>query len=250
MTDPAHLALFAVIGLAVGWLGGLFGIGGGLIIIPVLGLAFGLDQQHAQGTALAMVAPNILLAIRRYARHGSVDRRVAIAMAAAAIPATYAGAEVAVRVPSTPLRIAFAVFLTAVACASAVRALAPDDGARRTARWGWSAIVGAIGGALSGLFSVGGAIFAVPVLAAFFGYTQAAAQGVALTLIVPGLAVSLLTYARAGDIVWPVGLALAAGGFFGVRHGVDTAHRMPERTLRLLFSVLLLISALGLVVRR
>ncbi|HBC02344.1 MAG TPA: hypothetical protein DC032_17700, partial [Pseudomonas sp.] len=60
------IGLNVLLGLALGTLGGLFGIGGGLIAIPVLGVLFGLDQQLAQGTALVMVVPNVLLAIWRY----------------------------------------------------------------------------------------------------------------------------------------------------------------------------------------
>ena len=54
------------LGLLLGALGGLFGIGGGLLAIPALGLLFGLDQQFAQGTALVMVVPNVLLALWRW----------------------------------------------------------------------------------------------------------------------------------------------------------------------------------------
>ena len=58
-------AMYTALGLALGALGGLFGIGGGLIAIPVLGLWFGLDQQLAQGTALVMAVPNVFLALYR-----------------------------------------------------------------------------------------------------------------------------------------------------------------------------------------
>mgnify|MGYP002041225292 CR=1 FL=1 len=52
-----ELMMYLLLGAALGTVGGLFGIGGGLIAIPVLGVLFGLDQQIAQGTALVMVVP-------------------------------------------------------------------------------------------------------------------------------------------------------------------------------------------------
>ena len=55
--------LYLLFGAALGTLGGIFGIGGGLIAIPLLGVWFGLDQQIAQGTALVMVVPNVMLAL-------------------------------------------------------------------------------------------------------------------------------------------------------------------------------------------
>ena len=59
--DIASWLLNLLLGAALGTLGGLFGIGGGLIAIPALGVLFGLDQQLAQGTALVMVVPNVVL---------------------------------------------------------------------------------------------------------------------------------------------------------------------------------------------
>ena len=71
-------ALNLLLGLALGTLGGLFGIGGGLIAIPALGVLFGLDQQLAQGTALVMVVPNVLLALWRYHQRNRIDWRHAL----------------------------------------------------------------------------------------------------------------------------------------------------------------------------
>ena len=63
-----------IIGLAAGVLGGLFGIGGGIIIVPALGLAFGFSQHKAQGTSLvALLAPVGLLALMNYYREGNAD---------------------------------------------------------------------------------------------------------------------------------------------------------------------------------
>ncbi len=61
-----EFGLDVLLGVVLGTLGGLFGIGGGLIAIPVIGVVFGIDQQLAQGTALVMVVPNVVLAIWRY----------------------------------------------------------------------------------------------------------------------------------------------------------------------------------------
>ena len=77
------IGLNVLLGLALGTLGGLFGIGGGLIAIPVLGVLFGLDQQLAQGTALVMVVPNVLLAIWRYHQRNRIDWQRAALLAAA-----------------------------------------------------------------------------------------------------------------------------------------------------------------------
>ena len=120
MPSVAEFALELVLGGLLGALGGLFGIGGGLIAIPVLVLFFGLDQQHAQGTALVMVTPNVMIGLWDYARRGSVDRRVAIVLGACAVSFTFVGALYATHVAGPGLRYGFAVFLAAIALVFAV----------------------------------------------------------------------------------------------------------------------------------
>ncbi|HEV3086456.1 MAG TPA: sulfite exporter TauE/SafE family protein [Candidatus Elarobacter sp.] len=249
MPDLAHLTLFLVLGAVVGALGGLFGIGGGIIAIPILVLFFGLDEQHAQGTSLVLVVPNVMIGLWSYARRGDVDRRVALLLAACAVPFTYIGALYATHA-GPGLRYAFGAFAGVLAIYFAVRALQihATPQAKRTARfaWGWTALIGIGGGIMSGLFSVGGAVFAVPLLVLFFGYTQTAAQGLSLALVAPGTIVGIVAYALAGDVDWAIGIPLAVGGMFSVRYGVALAHKLPEATLRLLFCVMLAAASLGL----
>ena len=247
MPDLAHLVLFLVLGAVLGALGGLFGIGGGLIAIPVLTLFFRLDQQHAQGTALVMVAPNVFAGLWSYARRGDLDRRVALLLGGSAVAFTLLGALYATRVAGPGLRYGFGTFVALLGIYFAYRVLrAPKVAPRARLAWGWSAVVGGLGGMLSGLFSVGGAVFAVPLLSLFFGYSQTAAQGLSLALVAPGTIVGIVTYALARDVDWGIGIPLALGGTLCVRYGVALAHRLPERTLQLLFCGLLGVAAFAL----
>jgi uncharacterized protein len=242
--------VYFVLGVLFGYLGGLFGIGGGLIAIPVLGVFFGYSEQVAQGTALVMIVPNVLLGLWNYIRKVGLDSRLAVTLAATAVPFTFAGAHVATILPSAPLRIAFAIFIAAIAAQMAWRTFGPaPPHARHPYPWPLAGLVGAIGGTLSGFFSVGGAVFAVPAMSALFGLSQVAAQGMGLALVAPGTIVSVLTYASARDVAWLPGIALALGGAISVPHGVNLAKRLPERVLRGLFVVLMLASAVGLVLR-
>ncbi|HYW53388.1 MAG TPA: sulfite exporter TauE/SafE family protein [Dongiaceae bacterium] len=252
MPDVLHLALFLALGGVLGVLGGLFGLGGGIIAIPVLGLAFGLDEQHAQGTALVMVAPNVLIGLWGYARRGSVDRRVAILLGACAVPFTYLGALYATRIAGPGLRYGFGAYAAVLAVWFTYRTLSArsdEPAAAPRLAWGWTGVVGALGGILSGVFSVGGAIFAVPFLSLVFAFSQTEAQGLSLALVAPGTIVGIAAYALAGDVDWGIGIPLAAGGALCVRYGVAIAHRLPERRLRLLFCAFLAAAAIGLLSR-
>ncbi len=245
-----HLLIDVLLGGAFGFLGGLFGIGGGIVAIPVLGLAFGMSEQSAQGTALVMVVPNVALGLWRYYQRRTVNVRYALILAAFAAPCTYLGARFATGVPSTPLRVAFAAFTIAIAVYVLWKALVPGTPSRIRAPWYLASIVGAIGGTLSGFFSVGGATFAVPAMTTFFGLTQAGAQSLGLALVAPGTLVGLAAYGAAGDVDWPTGLALAAGGIFAVRYGVDLAVKLPDRALKGLFAAFLFAAAAGLLAHR
>jgi uncharacterized membrane protein YfcA len=253
VSHPVEFVVFLVLGALLGAVGGLFGVGGGMVAIPVLAVGFHFDQQHAQGTALAMVAPNLLIGLWNYSRRPGFDRRVAFLMGAVGLPFTYVGALIATHVPSAPLRVAFASFLGAMAIWTAQRALKMKPGATpppARLAWHWSSVVAAAGGTLSGLFSIGGASIAVSSLTMLFGFTQVAAQGATLGLIAPGTLITIGTYAFAHDVVWSVGIPLAIGGVVSVRYGVTLAHRLPDRTLRLLFALFLAGAATALFLKR
>jgi uncharacterized protein len=104
--------LFVVIGLAAGLLSGVFGIGGGVVIVPALLYFAGFTQHSATGTSLAVLLPPIgLAAMWEYYRHGDVNVRAAMIIAAAVFVGGWAGALIANRVSGPYLRLAFGVFV-------------------------------------------------------------------------------------------------------------------------------------------
>ena len=247
---PSHTLVFLALGAMFGFFGGLFGIGGGIVAIPILGIFFGLSEQLAQGTALVMVVPNALVGLWRYLTAVRIDWRLVAAIAVAAFPVTLVASRIATLVPSRDLRLAFAFFTVALAIFMAWRTATLGQAQPRAAlAWPFGALLGAMTGALSGLFTIGGAIFAVPVLSGLFGLSQLAAQATALAFATPGVLLSLGVYAFAGDIDWAIGGPLAIGGVFGVPLGVTLARRLPDRLLRYAFVAFLLCCAVGLYVR-
>lgn len=238
------IALNVLLGLVLGALGGLFGIGGGLIAIPVLGVLFGLDQQLAQGTALVMVVPNVLLAIRRYHQRNRIDFRHAAALAVPSFCFAILGAALAVSLDAGRMRLAFVGFLFALAAYTLLRAFLRTTPGSTELRhpWPWLGALGAGAGALGGLFGVGGAVLATPVLTSVFGTSQVVAQGLSLSLAAPSTGVTLVTYALHGQVNWLLGLPLAVGGLLSISLGVRLAHALPERLLRVLFSGFLVVS--------
>ncbi|MEO4014305.1 sulfite exporter TauE/SafE family protein, partial [Pseudomonas rossensis] len=151
--------MYLVFGAALGTLGGLFGIGGGLIAIPLLGVLFGLDQQIAQGTALVMVVPNVMLALWRYHQRNRIELRHALPLASMGFCFAWIGSIWAVGIDAQTMRVGFVAFLIALSAYNLVRmfcANAPVS-AQMNYSWPWLGVLGAASGTMGGLFGVGGA---------------------------------------------------------------------------------------------
>lgn len=239
-----------LLGGLLGAMGGLFGIGGGLIAIPVLGYLYGMDQQLAQGTALVMIVPNVVIAFWRYKQRNHIQWSTAAMMCVPAVFTTYVSARIATSMAARSLHVCFAAFMGMLALYYLWTLLrnkrsveSPVILSRR-----YIPLVGMSAGASAGFFSVGGAIVAVPLLTALFGVTQTAAQGLGLAMVTPGTLVALWTYAQAGHVDWSVGIPMALGGVLSISWGVALAHHLPERRLRILFCAALLLLSVWMMI--
>jgi uncharacterized membrane protein YfcA len=238
-----------VVGALIGALGGLFGVGGGIIAIPALIFLFGMQQQTAEGTALVTIVPNVFIGLWSYARRDRLDGRIAVLLGFTATIFSAVFASLALGWNERALGRAFAVFLVATAAWmlwSLVRKIPKRE---HPLPWGWSALLGALGGALSGVFGIGGATVTPPVMTGLFGVEQTTAQGYALALVAPGTVAALATFAHAGHVDWLAGLPLAIGGATAVPLGVTLAHRLPQRTLKALFAAMVLLTSGVLIVK-
>jgi uncharacterized membrane protein YfcA len=248
MSFPELLHLFGllVLGAGLGFSGGLFGIGGGIIAVPIMTLAFGLDQATAQGTALVMMVPNLLIAWWRYTRHNPVPLREAIGVALAGTVTTWASAHLADLLNQGVLRSLFAVFLLFVAASMMRGSTSKQASARAGFDRRLMPLVGVAGGASMGLLGIGGGLVATPLFSKFFGLDQRVAQSLGLALVAPSSVIALGTYAGHGRVDWTIGICLAVGGVATVAAGVELAHRLPERELRLWFGVMVGLTGLWL----
>jgi uncharacterized membrane protein YfcA len=103
--------VFAVaLGLVAGILSGLFGVGGGILFVPIL-TALGLTQLHAEASSLLAIIPTVCVGVWRQQRYGNVRWRSAAVLGTASIAAAVGGAQVAVSLPEATLRKLFAVLL-------------------------------------------------------------------------------------------------------------------------------------------
>ena len=249
IASPELLEMLGL-GATLGFVGGLFGIGGGIIVIPLLVLGFGLDQAVAQGTALVMMVPNLLIGWWRYNQRHPVALKTALQIGVLACTTTWLVAHLATRLPSDLMRMVFALFLLLVSlrmlrpttASSAATTTKPRD-------LRFMPLVGVLGGSSMGLLGVGGGLVATPVLTGWFGQRQTVAQSLSLALVAPSSIIALMTYSGAHRVDWALGLPLAAGGLFTVSAGVALAHRLPERRMRIAFACMVLCTAVWMLVK-
>ncbi|WP_051124023.1 MULTISPECIES: sulfite exporter TauE/SafE family protein [Dickeya] len=230
-----------VLGMALGICGGMLGIGGGLIAIPAMGLLFGMNQHMAQGTALVMITPNVLIGFWRYRQRNRIDTRMMLKLCAFASVSAYLAAHVASAIQVNHLQTAFALFLLALAAYYIWQWINSQRSHKPAVVLSprYLPVLGVISGFMSGIFTVGGGLVVVPALVTLFGFTQTQAQGMALALVVPGALAALASYAQAGHVDWATGVPLAIGGILSVSWGVALAHKLPVVALRLAFCLVL-----------
>lgn len=122
--STSTIALALALGLVAGVMSGLFGVGGGILFVPLL-IALGLGQVDAAATSLLAVVPTAAVGAARQARYGNLRLRTALVVGAASIAGVAIGVQIATALPEAVLRRLFGVLLIAVAAQLAWRVAGP-----------------------------------------------------------------------------------------------------------------------------
>jgi hypothetical protein len=183
---PAFILTCIGTGLLAGLLSGLFGVGGGTVIVPLLVMFLTFNQRLAAGTSLAAIIPTATVGVISYAVHGSVDWLAAILLAAGAIVGTQIGTWLLPRISQTVLRWIFVGFVAVVIVSLFIVIPSRDAQLEITVLSGIAlVVVGLFTGVLSGLIGVGGGVVVVPVLILLFGASDLVAKGTSLLFMIP-----------------------------------------------------------------
>jgi uncharacterized membrane protein YfcA len=246
---------YLAIGLAVGFLAGLLGIGGGMVMVPMLVFVFtvkGFPVEHmmhlALATALATIAFTSLSSVRAHHRHGGVDWAVARAMAPGIVAGSLAAALAAGFIPTRPLAIFFTGFMFYAAAQMFVE-IKPRAGRQLPGRAGLFA-AGAGIGAISSVLAAGGAFLSIPFLAwcnlpLKRAIGTAAANGFPIAVagtigyVAQGLRAPDLPQWSLGYVYLPALLLIVAASMPMAPLGARLAHRMPVKRLRVVFALML-----------
>jgi uncharacterized membrane protein YfcA len=115
------VALGLSLGLAAGALSGLFGVGGGILFVPVL-VGLGLGQVEAAATSLLAIVPTAGVGIWRQSRYGNLRVKPALVLGIASLAGVAVGVQIATALPESTLRRLFGVLLLGVAAQLSIRA--------------------------------------------------------------------------------------------------------------------------------
>jgi uncharacterized membrane protein YfcA len=230
-----------LIGIAAGTFGGLVGLGGGVVMIPLMVSHAGLVQKQAHGTSLVALVFTGLVGAATYATRGQVDVVAAALLAATATLTARLGARYAHLLPEWKLKRAFGAFLLAIAVLLLVRPWLTHSAAP-TGAWLRAVVLlstGVFTGFLSGMMGVGGGSIMVPAMVLLAGLPQVLAQGSSLLAMIPAGTVGAYTHWRLGNVVKALLPGLIPGILLGTFAGSSMALRLPEAVLRLTFAAVL-----------
>lgn len=258
-------AAYLALGTTAGFLAGLFGIGGGLVLVPVLLFLF--DAQHfpaehtmhlALGTSMATILFTSLASMRKHHQHGAVNWRVVRDITPGILLGTALGALVAAAISPRELGIFFALFVY-FAAAQILLDVRPHASRQLPGFLGMTG-VGTFTGWISSMVSIGGGTVVVPFLlwcnvplrhaigtSAAIGFPVAV--GGTVGYIVTGMSLHALPTPNLGYVYLPALLWVALASLITAPFGAIAAHRMKIGLLRKLFAILLLVLATKLLLK-
>ncbi|MEI7705491.1 MAG: sulfite exporter TauE/SafE family protein [Deltaproteobacteria bacterium] len=243
-TQPAPIPIVKslLIGLTAGCFGGLVGLGGGVVMVPLMVGYAGLQQKQAHGTSLVALVFTGMVGAATYGMKGQVDVLAAALLAVTATVTARFGARYAHVLPEWKLKRSFGAFLLGIALLLLARPWLGTSGGH-PATWIVAVVLlttGVFTGFLSGMMGVGGGSIMVPAMVLLAGFPQVLAQGSSLLAMVPAGAAGAYTHAKLGNVVRGLLPGLIPGILVGTFLGSSLALRLPELALRLTFAAVLI----------
>ncbi|MBO4352000.1 MAG: sulfite exporter TauE/SafE family protein [Eggerthellaceae bacterium] len=259
----ALLVAAALAGVFIGICSGLLGIGGGMVMVPLFRLAFGMTPIGATATSLFAIIPTSISGGVQHIRNHTCLPKLGIAMGVGGAITSSLGVALAQVAPGWTIMAVAAVIIGYSAITMFQKALAakpnsasatttntePDDIVLTRTQLLQGAAIGAAAGFFSGFIGVGGGFIMVPLMLAFIGIPMRLASGTSLVAVMLLVTPAAIEQCLLGNVNYLVGLAIICGSIPGAIIGARLVKRVPERTLRFAFGFFLLLAAILLLVK-
>ncbi|MBE9166262.1 sulfite exporter TauE/SafE family protein [Pleurocapsales cyanobacterium LEGE 06147] len=238
--------ILAGLGIFSGLLAGMFGIGGGVVLVPII-KTFGYAPVQAVATSsLAIILTSVSGSIQNW-RMGHLNLRRVLLLGLPSLITAQFGALIASNIPAYFLLIAFACFLIVNIFLTNWRKRISTRYRERTqptmnptaAR----IVTGGIAGLLAGLFGIGGGVIMVPLQMFLLGETIKVSIQTSLGVIVLTSISACLGHAYQGNVLWLEGIILGLGGLLGAQISTRFLPKLPDRIVGFGFNLLLAILA-------
>ena len=236
----------AAIGVALGIAIGATGIGG-VLLVPILTLALGIDVKRAIAAALLSYLPGCAVAVTMYGRRGSIPWREAWLLCLAALPAAWLGARAAGVAPANLLEGAIGGLLLA----GGVYALRPPRRAATERIVLPKATLLALGGGtgfVAALTGAGGAFVLLPLLL-LLNVPVLAAIGLGQAIAIPIAGLASVANLAAGLVDVRLALGLAVTLALGIAIGTPVAHALPQAVLRRVLGLVVVLAGVAMLLR-
>jgi len=247
-TTRPSTARVVAIGVGAGLLSGMFGVGGGILVVPALVLMLKFDQRLANGTSLGAVLPISVASLVTYWSHDNVDWIMAAWLVVGALGGAVLGTRWIHVLPRRVLGYLFAVMLLV----TAVRLFIPMTADGRDVITAVSAValvlIGLVTGTLAGLLGIGGGVVMVPAMIVFFSELNVVAKGTSVAVIIPTAIMGTWRNWKADNIDLRVATIVGSGGIVSAVVGGVIADRMSQDLSNILFASLVLVVATRMVV--
>jgi len=267
MAVAETLLILLLISIVIGVVGSLLGIGGGVFLIPIMTLCLGIDIKVAAATSLVTIIVTSSTSAPRYLREGLVNVSLGMFLEVFTVTGAIIGAIAVAYISQSYIEALFGIVLIYAAVYMAIgmerrseshKALHPassdsrfngrfrDESTDETRYYGVKnlprgAFAGFIAGNLSGLIGVGGGVVKVPAMHIWMGVPVKAAVATSNFMIGVTAVASALVYLANGLVAPAITAAAAIGIFIGAVIGSRTLHRITGRSLRIMFSILLVV---------
>jgi len=281
---PADVNIWILVGIGfpAGLLGSMLGVGGGIIIVPILTLALGIPIQYAIGSSLVSIVINACTATGVYVRMHMTNLKLGLLLACTLVPGAVVGAFMGAKLSSTVLSVIFGILLFYVAYSMIPKKphklreelieaqVSATEGSHRQDGWlddsyfdpavkqeigyhvqrpGVGMVTGFFGGIISRMLGIGGGIINVPVMSQVMKVPVKATVATSSLLLCFTTMTGSLIYAYHGFVLPYLIAPLCISVYIGSRLGAAIAHRVHSKVLMVFFAVFLALTAAIMILR-
>ena len=240
------------IGAVTGLTSGMFGVGGGIILVPILVILFKVNQHKAQATSLVVVALAAVTGAITYSLADSVSWLAVPFLIAGGLVGTLLGTMAVKKVKDRILKLVFGAFLILVSIRIVIQSLEalPLDTASVGLEFGpVFLLVGLAMGLLSSFLGVGGGIIVIPILITLFGFTPQLAAGTSLVVMIPIVLLGALRLTKGGFTNWAQGVRIGIPAALAAIGGAALALATQPAIVQIAFAILLVLAGAQMIWR-